>query len=168
MDLLVKSSVLIRAIVLAIAASVFALDRWTKWLVETTFSPFDTKIVIPGFFSIVRSENAGVAFGLFSESTSQYRTTALILFSVAAVAVLAWMLWRVDRLDRFTAIGLALIFGGALGNVFDRVRSGVVTDFLDFYAGNVHWYTFNIADSAICVGAGLLLFAMWAKPKHAA
>jgi len=168
MDLLVKSSVLIRAIVLLIAASVFALDRWTKWLVETTFSPFDTKVVIPGFFSIVRSENAGVAFGLFSESTSQYRTTALILFSVAAVAVLAWMLWRVDRLDHFTAIGLALIFGGALGNVFDRVRAGVVTDFLDFYAGNVHWYTFNIADSAICVGAGLLLVAMWAKPKHAA
>lgn len=167
MESLVQSSYLIRAIVVLIAASIFALDRWTKWLVETTFSRFDTKIVIPGFFSIVRSENAGVAFGLFSESTSQYRTAALVLFSVIAVAILGWMLWRVDRLDRFTAIGLALIFGGALGNVFDRIRAGVVTDFLDFYAGNVHWYTFNIADSAICVGAGLLLIAMWAKPKHA-
>ncbi len=164
----VKSSSWIRALVLVIAASVFALDRWTKWLIESTFSPFDTKVVIPGFFNLVRSENAGVAFGLFSESTSRYRTSALIVFSVVAVAILAWMLWRVERLDRVTAIGLALIFGGALGNVFDRVRAGVVTDFLDFYASNVHWYTFNIADSAICVGAGLLLIAMWSKPKHAA
>jgi signal peptidase II len=153
---------------LLVAASVFALDRWTKWIVETTFSPFDSRVVIPGFLTIVRSENPGVAFGMFSESTSRYRTGALVTFSLVAVAVLAGMLWRVDRLDRITSAGLALIFGGALGNVFDRVRSGVVTDFLDFYAGNVHWYTFNIADSAICVGAGLLLIAMWKKPAHAA
>jgi signal peptidase II len=153
---------------LAIASAVFALDRWTKWLVETNFSQFDTKVVIPGLFSIVRSENPGIAFGLFSESTSQYRTGTLVAFSLVAVAILAGMLWRVDRLDRLTAVGLALIFGGALGNVFDRVRTGAVTDFLDFYAGNVHWYTFNIADSAVCVGAGLLLISMWKKPAHAA
>jgi signal peptidase II len=157
-----------RSFILVVAAGIFALDRWTKWLVETSLSPFDAKIVIPGFFSIVRSENPGVAFGLFAESTSQYRASALIVFSLIAVGVLAGMLWKAHRFDRTTSAGLALIFGGALGNVFDRVRVGRVTDFLDFYAGNLHWYTFNIADSAICVGAGLLLLAMWTKPRHAA
>jgi signal peptidase II len=157
---------LIRLVVVAIAAAVFAVDRWTKWIVETNFSPFDTKVVIPGFLSIVRGENPGIAFGLFQESTSKYRTATLIAFSVGAIALLAWMLRRADRMDRWTAIGLALIFGGALGNVFDRVRTGAVTDFLDFYFGNVHWYTFNIADSAICSGAVLLLLAMWLRPAH--
>jgi signal peptidase II len=155
---------LIRAVVLLIAGAIFGLDRWTKWIVETTFSTFDNKVIIPGFFSIVRSENAGIAFGLFQDSTAKYRTLALVTFSLAAVAILAWMLWRVEQMDRWTAIGLALIFGGALGNVYDRVHAGAVTDFLDFYLGNVHWYTFNIADSAICTGAGLLLLAMWLKP----
>jgi signal peptidase II len=160
---LIQSRV-IRAGVVAIAAAIFALDRWTKWIVETTFSPFDNKVIIPGFFSIVRSENPGIAFGLFQESTSKYRTGALVVFSLLAIAILAWMLRRVDQMDRWTALGLALIFGGALGNVYDRVRVGAVTDFLDFYLGNVHWYTFNIADSAICTGAALLLIAMWKKP----
>lgn len=154
-----------KKLVPVIAGLVFALDRWTKSIIETTFSPFDTKVVIPGFFSIVRSENAGVAFGLFADSTSKYRTGALILFSVVALGILAWMLWRTDSHDRFTPIGLALIFGGALGNVFDRIRMGRVTDFLDFYVGSVHWDTFNVADSAICVGAGLLLITMWIKPQ---
>jgi signal peptidase II len=159
---------MMRSWVIAISSVIFAVDRWTKWWIETTLSPFDSKTVIPGLFSLVRSENLGVAFGLFSESTSRYRTVTLVVFSLAAVAILGWMLWRVDRFDRLTAIGMSLIFGGALGNVFDRVHAGAVTDFLDVYVGNVHWYTFNIADSAICVGAGLLLLAMWTKPKHAA
>ncbi len=156
-----------RSWVAAIAACIFALDRWSKWIIETHFSPFDVKAVIPGFFSIVRSENPGIAFGMFQESTSRYRTAALLTFSVTAIAILAWMLWRANRVDRLTSGGLALIFGGALGNVFDRIRAGEVTDFLDFYLGNVHWYTFNVADSAICVGACLLLIAMWKTPNHA-
>ena len=83
--------------------------------------------------------------------------------------ILAAMLWRIDRQDRLTAAGLSLIFGGALGNVFDRVRSGTVTDFLDFYSGGHHWYTFNLADAAICTGAGLLILSMLLsnrKDKH--
>lgn len=149
-----------RGIVFGIAAGVFALDRWSKWLVETRLTPWDTKVVIPGFFNIVSSRNAGVAFGILQESTLKYRTAALIAFSLIALAILLAMLWRVDRVDRRTAGGLALIFGGAAGNVFDRISTGSVTDFLDFQAGNAHWYTFNLADSAICVGAGLLLLSM--------
>ncbi|HKD74908.1 MAG TPA: signal peptidase II, partial [Ktedonobacterales bacterium] len=79
---------------------------------------------------------------------------------IVAIGLLFAMLWRIERLDGFSAIGLALIFGGAMGNVYDRVHAGSVTDFLDFYAGTYHWYTFNVADTSICVGAGLLILSM--------
>ncbi|MES1258654.1 MAG: signal peptidase II [Acidobacteriota bacterium] len=142
------------------AAGVFAADRWSKSIVEARFDAFDTKVVIPGFFNIVRSSNPGVAFGMFQENPSAQRTLILVAVSILAVLILAFMLWRIDKQDRCTAAGLSLIFGGALGNVYDRARAGAVTDFLDFHAGTYHWYVFNVADSAICVGAGLLILSM--------
>jgi len=156
-----------RLTVFLIALAVFGLDRWSKYVVETTVGPFDTKVVIPGLLNIVSSRNAGVAFGILSESSSAHRTSVLVAISLVAIGVLAALLWRVDRTDLRTSVGLACIFGGALGNVFDRVRTGSVTDFLDFYVGQVHWYVFNLADTAICIGAGLLLLSMWTKPSEA-
>ena len=144
-----------------IAIGVFAVDRWSKSIVEGNFTAYDTKPVIPGFFNIVRSQNTGVAFGIFADSSSQSRTPILIGLSIVAVLLLAGMLWRIERLDTPSAFGLALIFGGAMGNVFDRLRAGSVTDFLDFYTGSYHWYTFNLADASICTGAGLLLLSMF-------
>jgi signal peptidase II len=149
-----------RIVAFVLALGVFALDRWTKFLIETHFGSYDTKTVIPGFFNLVRSQNPGVAFGIFSETSAAARTPILIGLSVVAVLLLAGMLWRIDRLDTPSAAGLALIFGGAVGNVFDRVRAGSVTDFLDFYAGSYHWYTFNVADASICTGAVLLVLSM--------
>jgi signal peptidase II len=151
-----------------IALGVFAVDRWSKWMIETQFGASDSKTVIPGFFNIVRSENPGVAFGMFAEYTSRARTPILIGLSILAVLLLAGMLWRIERLDTPSAIGLALIFGGAMGNVFDRVRAGSVTDFLDFYAGSYHWYTFNLADASICTGAGLLILSMFRGQRREA
>lgn len=149
-----------RIVAFVIALGVFGLDRGSKWLVDTSFGAYDTKTVIPGFFNIVHSQNPGVAFGIFADSASHSRTPVLIALSIAAVLLLAAMLWRIQRLDNASAIGLALIFGGAMGNVFDRVTAGSVTDFLDFYAGSYHWYTFNVADASICIGAGLLILSM--------
>ena len=136
-------------------------------MVETNIGGSDSRTVIPGFFNIVRSQNPGVAFGMFAESTSHSRTPVLVALSVVAVLVLAAMLWRIDRLDTPSAAGLALIFGGAVGNFFDRVRVGSVTDFLDFYAGTYHWYTFNVADASICTGAGLLILSMFLAQRIA-
>ncbi len=142
------------------ALGVFGLDRWSKTAIQSHLGAYDSKTIIPGFFNLVRSENPGVAFGIFSDNSTQSRTMLLIATSVVAVMVLAWMLWRIDRQDRLTAMGLSLIFGGALGNVYDRIMAGTVTDFLDFYAGSYHWYTFNLADTAICTGACLLILSM--------
>jgi len=158
-----------RIVAFLVALGVFSLDRWSKWMIETHFGSNDfnaTKTVIPGFFNIVRSQNPGVAFGMFAENVSRSRTPILIGLSLVAVLLLAGMLWRIDRLDSPSATGLALIFGGAMGNVFDRVRVGSVTDFLDFYAGQYHWYTFNIADASICTGAGLLILSMVLSQRH--
>lgn len=149
-----------RVVAFLLALGVFALDRWSKWMIDTHLTAFDTKTVIPGFFNLVRSQNPGVAFGMFADIASHSRTPVLVSLSTIAVLLLAAMLWRIDRLDTPSAAGLALIFGGAMGNVFDRVRVGSVTDFLDFYAGTYHWYTFNVADASICTGAGLLVLSM--------
>jgi signal peptidase II len=147
------------------AAVVFALDRLTKWIIESRVSFFDTYHVIPGFFDIVRSQNRGVAFGLFNDSTSEWRTILLVLAAVAGLGLVSTMLWNTERLDRFSIVGLSLILGGAAGNVFDRIVAGQVTDFLDFYIGNYHWYTFNLGDSAIVIGSGLLLLHLF-RPKE--
>src|ERR1700694_4975084 len=109
------------------AAAIFALDRITKSIIVSHVSFFDTYKVIPGFFEIVRSQNRGVAFGIFNDSTSEWRTMLLIVASVVAVAVVSVMLWNARRLDRLSLWGLALILGGAAGNVFDRIVSGHVT-----------------------------------------
>ncbi|HEY2016888.1 MAG TPA: signal peptidase II [Bryobacteraceae bacterium] len=149
------------------AAVVFGLDRLSKWIIETRVSSFDTYKVIPGFFDIVRSQNRGVAFGFFNDSTSEWRTTLLVLASVVAVGMVSAMLWKAETLDRVSLCGLTLILGGAAGNVYDRIVSGQVTDFLDFYIGSYHWYTFNLGDSAIVIGSALLVLHLF-RPKQQA
>lgn len=143
-----------------LALFVFGVDQWSKHLVEEWMSPYETRPVIPGFFDIVRSSNSGVAFGIFANSPSSYRLALLLSFSVIALVLLAWLLWRNRNTDTYSNTAVALIFGGAAGNVFDRIRAGSVTDFLDFYSGSHHWYIFNVADTAISIGAGLLLLSM--------
>jgi len=148
-----------------LSAMVFAIDRVTKSIVEAHVSTFDVHPVIPGFFDIVHSQNRGVAFGLMNESNSAWRTVVLIVFSAAALLLVAGLLWRASHLDRWTAAGLALVLGGAAGNLFDRILWGRVTDFLEFYIGDLHWPTFNVADSCIVIGSGLLLLDLL-RPKR--
>jgi signal peptidase II len=150
------------------AAAVFVLDRFTKWLIETRVSFLDTLRIIPGFFDIVHAQNRGIAFSLFSDSPAEWRTLLLPLFALAAVIVVAGILWRPERLDRLSLAGFTLILGGAAGNLFDRVLWGRVTDFLDIYVGNYHWPTFNVADSAVVIGSGLLILELLRPKRQAA
>src|SRR5438874_13535776 len=148
-----------------LSAAIFAVDRITKQVIETRVSVFDTHTIIPGFFDIVHARNRGAAFSIFAESTSPLRPFFLIGLSLAALILVAGILRHASRLDKPTAIGLSLILGGALGNVFDRIVSGAVTDFLDFYIRDLHWPAFNVADSAIVIGSGLLLVSLL-RPKQ--
>jgi signal peptidase II len=148
-----------------IAAGVFALDRLTKWIVETRVSFTDTYKVIPGFFDIVRSENRGVAFGVFNDSPSELRTMLLVVLSLAAVVGVGFMLRKAQDMDTASLWALSLILGGAAGNLFDRILRGRVTDFLELYLGDYHWPTFNVADSAIVIASGLLVVDLL-RPKR--
>jgi len=141
----------------ALAVGVLGLDRLTKWLVERDVSLSADYKIIPGLFDIVHSENRGVALGVFNDSESQWRTLLLIALSIAAVIWVSVMLWRAKRPDGLLCLAFALVLGGAAGNLFDRLVAGRVTDFLLFYIGEYQWPSFNVADSAIVIGCGLLI-----------
>ncbi|HET6935394.1 MAG TPA: signal peptidase II [Candidatus Angelobacter sp.] len=149
-----------------IAALVVVLDRLTKWVVSQRITLHDSVDVIPGVFRLTHVQNQGAAFGLFSDSPSEWKVAMLILFSVAALAVVSALLWKNGNAMNATAIALSLVFGGALGNLWDRVSSGRVIDFLDFYFGSHHWPAFNVADSAIVIGALLLLSEIFWAPQE--
>jgi signal peptidase II len=151
------------------AAGVLILDRLTKWLIEAHLSFRDTLQIIPGFFDIVHAENRGVAFSMLDDSSSAWRTVFLVGFSLAAIVLVGgFIVRRAPRMDRGSLAGFALILGGAAGNLFDRIVSGQVTDFLDFYIGGYHWPAFNVADSAIVIGSGLLLMEAFRTKRQAA
>jgi signal peptidase II len=152
---------------LLIALAVLILDRITKWVIVRTIPLEDIIPVIPGFFRLTHLENTGAAFSLFADSTSPFKTALLIAFSLAALSVVAVLLWRSRNEFNTITLSLSLILGGALGNLWDRLVNGKVTDFLDFYLSIHHWPPFNVADSAIVVGALLLLSRMLRADKPA-
>jgi len=142
---------------LLIAVLVLALDRYTKWLISHRLTMHDSITVIPGFFRIIHTENPGAAFGIFADSPSPWKVGMLIVFSVFALLIVSALLWKTSHTLTSTGIGLSLILGGAVGNLWDRIMSHRVVDFLLFYLGHYQWPAFNVADSAIVVGAGLLV-----------
>jgi signal peptidase II len=144
-----------------IAGLVFAGDQVTKTIVKNSI-PHDAVIpVIPGFFSIIHTENSGIAFSLFAGSSSTWKMVLLIAISVALLIAVVIVAWKSREMKWETGVGLALILGGASSNLLDRIRFGQVVDFLDLYFRSYHWPTFNLADSAIVVGAGLLLIELF-------
>src|SRR6202035_4932847 len=146
-----------RSLYLSIAFVVVILDRWTKHLVAQRIPLYRHIQIIPGFFSLTHTENTGAAFSLFANSTGPWKTGLLIAFSVIALVVVSILLWKNHHAHMVSGIGLSLIMGGALGNLWDRVLRGRVVDFLLLYVKRYQWPVFNLADSAIVVGAGLLV-----------
>ncbi len=140
-----------------IAILVIVLDRMSKWLVAGNINLHDSISVFPGFFRLTHVQNSGAAFGLFAESSSEWKVAILILFSILALAVVSALLWKNSHSMTVTGVALALILGGAVGNLWDRLLTGRVVDFFDFYLGSYHWPAFNVADSAIVIGALLLV-----------
>ena len=148
-----------------IALLVVALDRLSKWMVMRHISLHDGIQIIPGFFRLTHEENRGAAFSLFADSPAHWKMVLLVSFSVLALIVVTTLLWRGSHALATTGIGLALVLGGAIGNLWDRLLHGRVIDFLLFYIGRYQWPAFNVADSSIVVGACLLAFEILsAKP----
>jgi signal peptidase II len=155
-----------RAVYLLIALIVVLLDRWTKHVVAQRIALYSHIQIIPGFFRLTHTENTGAAFSLFADSTAPWKTAMLIAFSVVALLVVAVLLWKNNHAHIATGIGLSLIMGGAVGNLWDRLASGRVVDFLLFYIRRYQWPVFNLADSAIVVGAGLLVVEILFAKSH--
>jgi len=141
-----------------ITAAVLFLDQLTKYMVVRRFRLHESVQVIPGFFDLTYVRNPGAAFGFLAGASGVWRSVFFITVSIVALAVIVALV-RQTR-DRLPLIAFALIGGGAVGNLIDRVRFGDVVDFVDWYYRSFHWPTFNIADSAISVGVGLLAIDM--------
>ncbi|MBM3812424.1 MAG: signal peptidase II [Acidimicrobiia bacterium] len=152
-----------RLIPFAWSAAVMAADRVSKLWVQATLTPYDSWVIVPGFFNLIHTENRGMAFSLFADADESTRRFLLIGVSLAVMAFIAVMLWQAAArpAERVQSAALSLVLGGASGNIYDRIAAGAVTDFLDVYIGEHHWPTFNVADSAITIGALLLLLDMW-------
>jgi signal peptidase II len=136
-----------------VAALVVILDQITKAIILAQVPLYETIPVIPGFFNITHIQNPGGAFGFFAGGSILLRKIVFLLLSSVAVVFVLYLYHTVPMRYRWLSFGLALIFGGAIGNLIDRIRFDVkVVDFLDFYIGRYHWPSFNVADSAITVG----------------
>jgi signal peptidase II len=146
-----------RAAHFLLALIVVLVDRWAKHLAATRIALYAHIQIIPGFFRLTHTENTGAAFSLFADSPAHWRNAALVAFSVVAMVIVALLLWKQTRALTTTGIALSLILGGAAGNLWDRLTSGRVVDFLLFYIKQYQWPVFNLADSSIVIGASLLV-----------
>ena len=141
-----------------IAGVVLVLDQFTKRFVTAHIPRHGSITVISGFFDLTNVRNPGAAFGFLAGAQGWWRTAFFITVSIAALAVIAYLVRK--SADRLSIVSFALIGGGAVGNLIDRIRFGEVVDFIDWYYRTWHWPAFNIADSAITVGVALLAVEM--------
>ena len=155
-----------RAILFAISALIVLLDRLTKAWIVRHIAEGDAIVVIPHVFRLTHVLNPGAAFSLFTDSSRPELTHKLLTwFSILAASVIFVILLRIGRSMTPTAAGLALILGGTVGNLWDRIRYGMVTDFLEVHIVHYHWPDFNVADSAIVIG-GILLVLDSLRPQR--
>jgi signal peptidase II len=155
---------------LFVALAIILLDAWTKWLVSTHIDIHDSIPLIPNLFQLVHVRNTGAAFGIGANAQSRIVPLLLNIGAIGVFFVVVAYAFRSAVSDRLLQSGLHLILGGAIGNLIDRFRLGYVVDFLDVYVNwggqPHHWPAFNVADSAICIGIGLLFLDMRKKPEE--
>jgi signal peptidase II len=143
-----------------LSLAVLAADRATKFAIEHYTSPFFRHFIVSDIVVLIHSQNAGIAFGVFSNSSSPWLTPLLVLSSAAVMVLLAWMIVTGRADGALAQCGLALILGGAAGNALDRLIHGGVTDFLEVRLWKYIWPAFNVADSAITIGAVFVLLEL--------
>lgn len=143
-----------------LTGAILVLDQVTKALVSAALRLHESRSIIPGFLSLTLVHNTGAAFGILAGESSPLRTAFFLVVSVVAMGVVLWLLLRLRPEQKVEAVALSLIFGGAVGNVIDRIRFGKVIDFIDVFYRSYHWPAFNVADAAISVGVFLLFWCL--------
>jgi len=141
-----------------VSGSVVFVDQITKNIIKINLSVYDNIIVIEKFFNITHILNPGGAFGFLASQTPEIRKFIFLFMSSIVALFVLWFYKKCASNFVFLSYGLALIFGGALGNLIDRFKYGKVMDFFDFYIGSFHWPAFNVADSAISIGMSILIY----------
>ena len=154
-----------RGLYLWISGVVVALDQVTKALVDGYMELHESHTIIEGLARLTYVQNRGAAFGILSDADLPYQSILFSLVSVAALAAIAVFAWRLPANSRLPQVALALIMGGAVGNLLDRARLGYVIDYVDVYWGRHHWPAFNVADAAISVGVCLLVLDILRSPQ---
>lgn len=165
----------------AMSLAILAVDQMTKVLAHEYLRGSPAMPIVPGLFNLSYSRNPGGLFGYFGNLADPWRSVLLTLLPIVAIGLIGMFLMRSEDTHRSTRLGLASILGGAVGNLVDRILRGEVVDFLDVYAsspsladwlvrtfGTAHWPTFNVADSCIVIGAGLLILDMLRRDTPAA
>ena len=141
----------------AIILGTIVFDQLTKAWIVGSLRLFESVEIVPGFFNLVYVTNNGAAFSLLANVDAPWRHYFFLVIGTLALIGLTIAYWKLRKVHRYYSLALAFIAGGAAGNLIDRIRFGSVIDFLDFYVDRYHWPAFNVADSAICVGAGIFL-----------
>ncbi|MFZ5569215.1 MAG: signal peptidase II [Thermodesulfobacteriota bacterium] len=148
---------------LIVAFLIVGLDQLTKVLVVNTMRLYESIPVIPGFFNLTYIHNPGGAFGFMAGQSQTVRVLLFVVVSLLAVGFIFYFYQNTPESHPMLATGFALIFGGAIGNLIDRIRIGTVIDFLDVYVNQWHWPAFNVADSAISIGMAIFLYHLLFK-----
>jgi len=148
---------------LVISIVIIILDQITKAIILNHLELYHSIQIIPGFFSITHIHNPGGAFGFLANQSPAVRVIVFLFVSILALGFIFYFYHKTPETHKWLATGFALIFGGAIGNLIDRVRFGTVVDFLDVYINNLHWPAFNVADSAITIGMGVFIYHIITK-----
>jgi signal peptidase II len=143
-------------ILLIFCLGVLFVDQWTKYMVLQRLSLYQRVEVIHGFFNLTHVRNTGGAFGIFGGEKGGLGSILFVVVSLVAIGAIVVLFIKIKESEKTLAVSFSLILSGALGNLIDRLQHGEVVDFLDFHLSTYHWPAFNVADSAICIGIGLM------------
>lgn len=152
-------------VLLVVSGWILFVDQWTKYIVQQKLALHQTVEVIQRFFNLVHVRNTGGAFGIFAGERGGIGSILFVVVSLIAIGTILFLFVKVREDEKTLSLSFSLVLAGAIGNLIDRLRYGEVVDFLDFYLFSYHWPAFNIADSAICIGIGLIVLDLLIRDR---
>ncbi len=153
-------------VLLIFCVGILLLDQWTKSLVVEKLPLYQRVEVVQGFFNLTHVRNTGGAFGIFGGEKGGVGSILFVVVSVIAIGAIIFLFVKIRENEKTLALSFSLVLSGAIGNLIDRLRYGEVVDFLDFHLSTYHWPAFNVADSAICIGIGLLALQLLKQDRR--